>query len=252
MAPLFRVGKARPLPSGSPGLTIPPDHSPFDNRGSCDGGGREGRAGARPAGRADTTACGTAGSGPVGDPVYSFPGRPDRAHCHRARRHRGRMGGRRAGRPAGSRGHRLRPHESRSHGSASSSPRGGRQRPRDPGRAVCPQGRADHERGARVARGSRFRRRGGAPRHPARRGPGRPPHHPQLEPHAARRLPGAACPARPGHWLAACGRECAPPPARLPSALRDRSVVPSLNCRAGGPRPAQRRCGAVHRPSDAR
>src|SRR2546422_3790557 len=34
--------------------TIPPDKPPFDNRGSCDGCGREGRARPRPAGRAST------------------------------------------------------------------------------------------------------------------------------------------------------------------------------------------------------
>src|SRR5882762_9943465 len=38
------------LPFLAPPHTIPPDGSPFDNRGPCDGSRREGRAGARPAG----------------------------------------------------------------------------------------------------------------------------------------------------------------------------------------------------------
>src|SRR2546427_9129249 len=62
------------LPFPPPRATIPPDGSPFDNRGSCDGSRREGRAGARPAGGAGTPAGGGAGAGSVGAAWSAEPG----------------------------------------------------------------------------------------------------------------------------------------------------------------------------------
>src|SRR2546428_766013 len=101
------------LPFASPRATIPPDASPFDNRGSCDGRRREGRAGARPAGGVGTAAGGGAGAGSLGaawshDPGAAPRGEPSRAHRLCGRRGRGGLGRRGTEQPPHPRRHRPR------------------------------------------------------------------------------------------------------------------------------------------------
>src|SRR5436190_14980406 len=233
------------LPSAAPGATIPPVGSPFDNRGSCDGSRREGRAGARSAGGVGSTACGRAGAGSLGAPGPARPGawprgRSTRTRVVRGRRQRGRVGRRGTGGPPRPRRHRTRPDRPRAQGAPRRDPRGRSQGHRRAAGARRTQARGRRRRRARVARspgGWRRRRRG---RYGPRRSPRRSPHRAELESRLAGRLARAPRPARTGARHGARGRDRSSAPSGLPRSLRRRPVAPSSPRRAGRPRCAER------------